>query len=520
MQRLFSNPLTPKTYPWVIAVLLLLRGIYWFGAYPNSDEAYYWLWGRNLDWSYYDHPPLHAWIQGTFYTFFGQSLGILRLPTVLSSGLVFWLQYRLVKHLYGHQGGDHSPLNPSPPPPINQHWRITLLCTLGSPLYFVFLMMAWHDQWLVAFSLLSAYGFIRFWDQYLKSSTSSEGHTVPSQWLYLAAVALGLAFLCKYTALFIGLAALAVMISTPSLRPLFREARLYGAIAIATTAILPILIWNANHDWLSFQYYATRSVDDGSAGFSIRPLEVLGFWGLSILIVSPVISWGIFRILVKHPNPFNTPNASSTYWPMAQWIFGLSTGLLSFIGLFSTALYYWNILAYLLLLPALPLFFANHKRLFTVAQGLGCLAAVIMVINYAILPISVIFGPEGDQDGRMLFGWEQVSPVVAATAQAMGPETLLLTSDYRSASALAYALDDPTVLAISDRKDQFDIWAQTRNLDGKDAVILFDDWYSMSPAFKDQFETLSEPETIPVTRWNIWLKNYYLVKGYNFHPLG
>lgn len=31
-------------------------------APPIGDEAYYWLWGQRLDWSYFDHPPLHAWL--------------------------------------------------------------------------------------------------------------------------------------------------------------------------------------------------------------------------------------------------------------------------------------------------------------------------------------------------------------------------------------------------------------------------------------------------------------------------
>lgn len=521
--RFFLSNSAPKI-AWIFVVLLLLRGVYWFGAYPNSDEAYYWLWGRNLDWSYYDHPPLHAWIQGLFYTLFGQSLGILRLPTVLSSGLVFYLEYSLVKYLYGNptqEPSDHDTpriARKISKQVIHHYWQMTVLCTLVSPLYFIFLTMAWHDQWLVTFSFASAYGLIRFWDQYLEQPPEQRSST-PSHWLYIAAGSLGLAFLCKYTALFVGLAALTVMASIKPLRSLFREPRLYGAVAIATTAVLPILIWNANHDWLSFQYYVTRSVDDGSSGFSIRPLEVLGFWGLSILIVSPIISWAIFVLLIREPGHVNTRTTSATYWPMARWLFGISSGLLSLVGLFSTALYYWNILAYLLLLPALPLFFETRKRWFKVAQGLGGWVAIVLVFNYAILPVSVIFGPEGDQDGRMLFGWETVSSAVVTAAQSMPEDPLLLTSDYRSASALAYALDDPTVLAISNRKDQFDIWAQSRALAGKDAIILFDDWYPMTPEFKAQFKTLSAPVAIPVKRLNIWLKNYYLVKGYNFQPL-
>ena len=42
----------------ILSLLFLLKLLYIFYAPPLPDEAYYWLWSKNLDWSYYDHPPL------------------------------------------------------------------------------------------------------------------------------------------------------------------------------------------------------------------------------------------------------------------------------------------------------------------------------------------------------------------------------------------------------------------------------------------------------------------------------
>ena len=50
----------------LVALLLPLAAIkaaQLFVAPPTADEAYYWLWGQHLDWSYYDHPPLAAWLE-------------------------------------------------------------------------------------------------------------------------------------------------------------------------------------------------------------------------------------------------------------------------------------------------------------------------------------------------------------------------------------------------------------------------------------------------------------------------
>ena len=51
-----------------VAVLLALRLWLSVMAPPVGDEAYYWMWGQRLGWSYLDHPPLHAWLLSLFGT--------------------------------------------------------------------------------------------------------------------------------------------------------------------------------------------------------------------------------------------------------------------------------------------------------------------------------------------------------------------------------------------------------------------------------------------------------------------
>ncbi|MEM9908165.1 MAG: glycosyltransferase family 39 protein [Cyanobacteria bacterium P01_D01_bin.44] len=488
----------------------IVHVVYSCFAFPNPDEAYYWLWGQHLDWSYYDHPPFHAWVQGGFAALLGTSRGVVRLPTLISNGLFLWSYYQIARALYGKQAG--------------LAWGVIVASLLASPLYFIFLTLAWHDHWLLAFSLLSARWGIRFFDQYRQGKGNSA-------LLYGAGLALGLAYLCKYTAIFVGLAAIATLLSDRQLRPLLREGRLYGAGAIAALAALPILMWNYQNDWLSFQYYLTRSVDGGGTAF--KPLEVLSFWGLSILIVSPFLSWAFLQLLRSQP----LQQRQSSFWPFTIWLFTLSTGVLSGVGLFSTALYYWNILAYVLLVAWLPVYFLQtdyegctatphypwrHLGLWHWAQRFGCLVTALLVVNYCVLPISALFGPEGDPDGRMLFGWDTVGPAVEAFQQRQsakeGMPSLLLTTDYRSASALAFALNNPSVLAISDRIDQFDVWAKRRPLAGRSALILSDDWHPLTDAVSQQFDEVSPVATVPVQQWGVPIKTYYLHYGEGFEP--
>jgi 4-amino-4-deoxy-L-arabinose transferase-like glycosyltransferase len=496
--------------PWLGTSLVLLLGlhlVYGIAAFPNPDEAYYWLWGQWPDWSYYDHPPLHAWIQGAFTTGLGKSRWVMRLPTLLSNGLLFYTYYQIIAYL--NRAGSAPSQGWQGANPAERQFRILVSGIWASPLYFVFLTLAWPDQWLIALALLCSYLWIRFWDAYI------DGAANPGYWrLYLAGFCLGLAMLCKYTAVFVGITGFGVVVRCGALRSLLRNAHWWGGIAIATLTLTPIIIWNAQHDWLSFQYYLTRSVDSGAsaAGLALKPLQVISFWLTSILILSPFLSWELGKVLLPQRRA-NSQVMSTTYRPMAVGLFTLSTVSLSLVGLFSTALYYWNILAYLLLIPLVSQTWASGptlKRSFRWHQSFGLLAAGLLVLNYCGLPLSVFFGPEGDPDGRMLFGWHTVAPIVQAHIQ---PQTQLLTTDYRSAAALAFALNNREVLAISQRQDQFDIWAKkTRPLAPAHSPILLlaDDWHPLTPEIRSQLPALQPPIIISIYRWGLWIKNYFL----------
>ncbi len=62
-----------------MVLLLAIKVYFMLVAPPIGDEAYYWMWGQKLDWSYLDHPPLHAWLL-RLSSLLGWNLFSLRLP--------------------------------------------------------------------------------------------------------------------------------------------------------------------------------------------------------------------------------------------------------------------------------------------------------------------------------------------------------------------------------------------------------------------------------------------------------
>lgn len=482
----------------ILAIFVGLRVIFWLGAFPNPDEAYYWLWGQHLDWSYFDHPPFHAWIQGIFTALLGRSHFVLRLPTAFSTGLLLWVYWLICRSLYG-QHADHA------------FW-LTVLLVMTSPLFFLFLAMAWHDHWLICFGTAASYCLVRF---------LSGDRLDVYPWLYGAGILIGLAGLCKYVALFLGLGFLGAIASHARWRSLFWNGHLYGAIAIAWLIMIPVFGWNFQHDFYSFQFYLGRSVQAEAS--TVNWLGPFWFLLLSSVIFGPVHTWAATKI------PFQTVSTpfGATYQRLALTIFGVSTICLAGLSLKAPVLYYWNILAYPLLLPLIAGMFLTaftadrpialrHLKPLRGAIALGSLVASLLVIHYTVLPLSAPFGDSSDQDTRMLYGWSQVVESVKRQGVSFSMPPLLLTTDYRSASALAYSLGNASVLAISGRIDQFDFWYDARELAGRDGVLVGDRWHPICPAHLAMFDHTDAHQEITVKRFGIFIKQYILVRGYSF----
>lgn len=483
----------------VIILLIALRGAFWLGAYPNPDEAYYWLWGQHPAWSYFDHPPLHAWIQGGMAMVWGRSHGVLRLPTILSTSLLFSMYGLICRRLYGQQHQDGF-------------W-LTVLLVLTSPLLFLFLALAWHDHWLICLGTAASYCLVEF---------LSGDRRAQYGWLYGAGILIGLAGLCKYVALFLGVGWLVAIAGYSNWRHLLGNPHLYGAMAIALLITAPVMGWNSQHEFYSFQFYLGRSVQAES--------QAMQWWGPAFFGGLSGIIFGPFHTgLALKATQYSPPSSpfATAYRRLAWTVFGVSTAALAVLSLKAPVLYYWNILAYPLLLPLMAGCCLDpdqprqlhHARWLQGANWCGCGVTILLVVHHAILPLPALVADSGDNDTRMLYGWSQIAATVSQqTARLSSP--LVLTTDYRSASALAYELNDASVMALSGRIDQFDFWYDAAAMDGHDALLLGDRWHPICPTHLAMFDHTDPPETLTIKRLGVFIKDYTLVRGYDFQSRG
>ncbi|MFN3926262.1 MAG: ArnT family glycosyltransferase [Pseudanabaenaceae cyanobacterium] len=461
----------------VLIVLVSLRVFFWFTAFPNSDEAYYWWWSKISSSSYYDHPPLFAWLQSLVTLVFNNSLFGLRLSNLFTNCLFFYTYWHLLQYLYGSNG--------------RSYFITILVIILCSPLYFVMLALAWHDHLLITLCLASSYWLLMYLDSYLYEAQ-------PRDWqFYLAVWLISLAVITKYNALLMGLGFLATILSQPQLRLLVTFRRVTITSGIIFITLSPVIVWNFQNNFPSFNYYLNRSLEGGDP--IQRILEPLGFLGISIIMVSPFISWLFWRAGRLN---LQLREGKTIYYQLAWSCFFSSTVILGIVSLFSTAYYYWNITAYLLLFPLLPSLI-KHKNFYRPLVSYGIIFALLFTFNYTVFPISALWSKDGDQDGRMLFGWQSVQ----AEIYKLTSRPSIITTDYRSASALAFQLNTTAVTVVSQRISHFNFY-QPNQLPN---ILLWDDWYPLTEIVRQKLNIdFSRQTTISIYRFGVFIKNYYL----------
>mgnify|MGYP001765864437 CR=1 FL=1 len=211
---------------------------------PGVDEAYAVAVSRQVQLSWFDHPPMTFWWVAAARALAVSHTGdpvpafVLRLPFVLAFTVTSWLIFDLTRRLWGARAG---------------LWALAAL-TLA-PFFFTS-AGSWivPDGPLILFLAATARILVEI------LFFRPEGLRERRLWL-LAGLCLGLAGLSKYHAALFAFGAFAFLLATPHRFHLARPAP-WIAAAIALVVVSPVLVWNAEHDWVSFLFQSSR----GGAG--------------------------------------------------------------------------------------------------------------------------------------------------------------------------------------------------------------------------------------------------------------
>lgn len=467
----------------VVALFLVLRVAFFVMAQPNGDETYYWIWGQYPALSYYDHPPLLAWLQGAL-SILGWSSWSLRAGTwVTLSGVLalFWLWARRL----------------APEAPELPFWRMSAIF-MASPLFQIMTWVAIQDHLLILLCLAAGTFFLHFAEKW-----ETQGR-LDRRALYAAAALLGLAVLTKYNAIFLGLGFALFVLVRPRLRQLLRNPHLYLAALLSIALQAPVFIWNAFQGFASYRYHLLERFNEG------RPFEIAWYSPrdavlVNLLILSPFIWIAIARLAFVRPASDFEGRARALGFSAVM----VSTIAILILSLFIYPHFNWNIVAYILLLPLL---FRGMDRawLFWPHVALGLLFGAAMVYHFSVAPLATLVG-RNEPSTASYYGWPEVAAELGRLDGAQ-PADFVATPWYGDAAKLAFALGDRSVTSLDPARDQYDYWFDVQAHIGQSAWLVVDDDHPVEPV-RGQFETITLVRDIPIRSFGRLVRTAHIYRA-------
>lgn len=365
-----------------------------------ADEAYYWVWGQKIDWSYFDHPPMIGW-WFALSDLLALPAPLVRWPGVALAHLGLWIWIRLLREYF---------------PELNlRRWLwLYLLC----PLTGLAGIAMTPDLPLSLFWATSTFFAFRFWKRGDLGSALGLG------------ISLGAGFLSKYMIVLFPLALLPALFRPEIRRRAFSLPSLVVLLAGALMS-LPVLWWNKIHDGLSFSFQLKHGLEPVAWEWSMTGDYLLGVT-VVLLPLLPALGRHLFR---------ETRGLLLALTGLTPFLFFTATSLRAPVEL------NWPMMG----LPAL-LAAASWAGARSLRWGRHYYAALSLFLLLALtLPASVNPLEKAHEASR----YEVLTPLVKENRP-------LFASSYQMASVLWFVSGEPVYkLRGSRRFDMFDLWPES-----------------------------------------------------------
>ena len=383
-----------------------------------EDEAYYWMYSRDLAWGYFDHPPMVALIIKIGYTLFGGTFGVRIIPILMAVGsIAIW--ENIIK-------------------PSNLKLFYGLVASVGV-LHFVGFLG-------VPVSPLLFFATLFFW-VYQKFLAKPD-------WKFSAVLAVLIAcmMLSKYHGIvIIGLTVLANL-------KLFRSKYFWGIVALATILLVPHILWQIQSDFPSFNYHLNERHN--------RPWE-WNFTGYYLLyqpfILGPLT--GIFLLIAAWR--FKSENLFERTMLFVYWGGYLFFLLLSFRSWIEG---HWT------LFTVIPGIYIGYKQLeqmpklrkvfmVSVPISLVLIAAARMLLLVNLLPQT-----------PFLAGFHGKEVWSASIKEVAGDRPVAFINSFQKASLYTFysGSEGFSINSWGGRKNQFNLWDYYERYRGQAVVIIPD----------------------------------------------
>ncbi len=336
-------------YLGVFALINILQSIF---TPISKDEAYYWMFSQNLDWGYFDHPPMVAAVIWLGYLIFHNILGVRVITVILSmlTQIIIWF------------------LIPKEQREKDKTGVVFALIVVAMPICHIYGFITTPDVPLLFFGSLYLLIFKKFISK-------------PSIKLsVLLGIVAAMLMYSKYHG------ALIIIFSLLPYLKVLKEKLFYLSALIGIILFLPHIYWQYNHNFVTFIYHLNYRSDNIFL-FS----NIFEYLLNVILILNPFVSLFLFYCLIIGKVKMQYKSLIFIFW-----------GFIAFFGLNSLKNHiepHWIAIAIIPVIIFLhKIVIDNHKtkgiiiKLIYVSIPIVLLARVILILP---LPLNSEFHKQG-----------------------------------------------------------------------------------------------------------------------------
>lgn len=444
----------------ILAATTVLRLIIGAVVPLFPDETYYWDWSRTLRAGYFDHPPMIAVLVRAGTMVFGATpIGVRFFPILAGTGAA--LAVSLAARALADEAAAFTA-------------ALVFACV---PLAAAGFVLATPDAPMLCAVAWTMYATIRA----LQAADARDA--VSSRvWWALAGLAIGCAMASKYTSVLVPAAIALGCVLHPRLQNRFGEIGPWLAVIIASAVLAPVLVWNYQHDWVSFKFQLGHGLGEPKGGLPGALNRELQLVGGQIGLVSPILFFFVARAIKRSfdstPDGLRLVLGTMAVLPLCFFVYSATRRNVEAN---------WPAIAIIpgiVLLAVEPPYSWRAKRWFNGGLIFGAVLCAI-VYTHVVVPILPLRA-DRDQVAKA-FGWNTVAAVADrrrafySSRASFGTGQLFVAAErYQDASELAFMLPDhPRVfsLNLTGRPNQYDLWGTfpERATPGAAMLLVLDD---------------------------------------------
>ncbi len=380
-----------------------------------SDETYYWLWSKKLALSYFDHPPMVAYMI-KMTTLFSDEPIFVRLSAALMVSGTAYILYLLAKKIFDEKAAV-----------VTFYIFLSAIFIVGAS------TLITPDIPLMFFWTLTLYAAYVYLEEDKKN------------YALLTGVAAGAMLLSKYTGI-LPLFTLFVYILIYK-RAVFRDKYLYFALLLAILVFSPVLIWNYQHDFISFTFQLHHGVETAEKVFQGK--KFFEFIGLQFALFHPFYLLPLLYFIVRDKTRFERKKV----YLLLPFLFVLFFFIYN--AAFKPANAQWAAGAYLSAAVLLGYYISkySYKKLLIAGVAFSALFMVLLKtpIGYYVAPIERLHLRLGHID--------KFKDEIAAMDLDLKQYDYLLIDDYHGSEvAYFFRRADHLLVLNTARFSQFNIW--------------------------------------------------------------